>query len=612
MKTDQGVDATQVKGAGPKLLLGFALALTLVVYSETPKFQFVHDDLGQIIANPAVHSWRYVPRYFTEHVWAQVYPGTMGNYYRPVFLLWLRVNYLVFGAHAWGWHLTSVLAHVVVTLLVYFLAARIAGDRLTAAMAALVFGLHPVHIEAVAWISGVTEPLLGMLLIPAFLCYLKKRDQPEKARGWLALSLLLYALAMLAKETALVLPMIVMAYEWVHGTREKERAGWRKGVQRVGRALWCATPYFVLIPPYMVARILALKGFSHTITILPLSTVILTWPSLLWFYLKLLVWPVGLSAFYDTPYVTEFGLSTFLLPAVGLAAAAFLVWVWSQRPRECVVFQTASPESRAVRSACVWMVLPVLPLLNLPVFAEGEIAHDRYLYLPSVGYSVLVALALRRLDIGRPRLLGLNAFQVISACVLACLLAVATLYQSLYWADDLLLYSHGASVALNNSLVKINLANAAGDRGLYPAAIRLYREVIQRNPGFWLAYYNLGYTYYRQGNLDEADRYLSRAIEINVLDANEFLYLGLTRLKLGRLDEAEALIRRAIEKAPAEGSGFHFALGVVLKTRGDLRGALNEFEAERAVSPELSAARQQIAEIRALLQREQTRTSGRP
>ena len=91
-------------------------------------FQFVYDDQTIILYNPAVHSWRYLPQYFTRHFWAGVHPEGAGNYYRPVYLLWLRMNDMAFGNHAWGWHLGTILLHLAVTVLVYFLASAIFRD----------------------------------------------------------------------------------------------------------------------------------------------------------------------------------------------------------------------------------------------------------------------------------------------------------------------------------------------------------------------------------------------------------------------------------------------------------------------------------------------------
>ena len=197
--------------------IAVVLALTFAVYIPTLRYQFVHDDRGQIVENPAVHSWHAVPTYFTAHVWAAVMPEELGNYYRPLFLLWLRINDAVFGNQAWGWHLTTILAHVLTTLLVYLLAWRLGIGRDVALLAALIFGLHPAHIEAVAWISGVTEPLLGILLIASFLAYVQSRIEGARALKWKVISLVLFALAMLEKETALILPGLLLVYEWIFG-----------------------------------------------------------------------------------------------------------------------------------------------------------------------------------------------------------------------------------------------------------------------------------------------------------------------------------------------------------------------------------------------------------
>src|SRR5574340_712765 len=189
------------------------LAATFIVYVGTLQFEFVYDDMGQIVNNPVVHSWRYLPWYFHSNVWMQQY--AVGNYYRPLFLFWLLLNYTLFGLQPLFWHLTTVLAHLAVTWMVYLLVRRLTSDQATAAIAALLFGLHPIHLEAVAWISGVTEPLLAMLLVPAFLCYLNYRER-GRARRWLLLSLLLFALALLTKETAVVLPALLFAYAWIY------------------------------------------------------------------------------------------------------------------------------------------------------------------------------------------------------------------------------------------------------------------------------------------------------------------------------------------------------------------------------------------------------------
>jgi tetratricopeptide (TPR) repeat protein len=571
-------------------LLGLALGLTFAVYSGTLRYQFVLDDRGQILENPAVHSWHYVPQYFTQHVWAGVFPEVLGNYYRPLFLLWLRINDMLFGSRAWGWHLTSVFAHVGVTVLVYLLASQVLKDRAGAALAALVFGLHPIHIEAVAWVSGVTEPLLALLLIPAFLFHLKGREQTPSKRKWWALSLLFYALALLAKETALVLPLIIFVYEWVYGGSTDEPYSWSGRARRIGRAFRFAAPYFALIPPYLAARVFALKGFSHIATPLPFSTLLYTWPSLVWFWARHLTWPVGLSTLYDFPSVKSPDFWNFTLPAVGISVIGLILFL-------------AAKQSRVVAFASAWLVLPLAPLLDLRVFVADDFAHDRYLYLPSVGFSVIAALVLRNLALGRIRLLGQSVTQIVTVLMVATLLAYGTLHQSFYFANEVAFYQYNYKSSPNSKLAMTNLASLLGEQGMYDDARALFQQVLERDPGFWPAAYNLGYTCYKMGRLREAEYFLSRAIQIDPAKPDEYLYLGMTRFRAGRLAEAEAALRRAIHIRPT-GYGYHFALGVVLRQRGDFKGAVEQFKAELALNPQQDAARKQIAEIEQALKPE--------
>jgi hypothetical protein len=206
----------------PRVMAAIVCLLTFLVYLKTLRFQFVHDDRGQILGNSSIRSWQAVPGYFTSHVWAAIAPTFLGNEYRPIFLLWLRINDAVFGERALGWHLTTVLVHVAATYCVLILAYKIVQEWPTAVLSALVFGLHPVHIEGVAWISGVPEPLMAGCLIPAYLCWVRACERSRGGGFWSGASLVLYALALLTKETAVVLLMILFASQWLGFPRPLE------------------------------------------------------------------------------------------------------------------------------------------------------------------------------------------------------------------------------------------------------------------------------------------------------------------------------------------------------------------------------------------------------
>ena len=237
------------------VVLALGLLITAIIYLDTLSFQFVYDDLTLIVRNPQVQSWRYVPYFFKEHLWASV--AGQGNYYRPVFQLWLLLNHTLFGLDPMGWHLSTVAVHLGVTLLVYPLVVLLGGDRLTAAVAATLFGVHPVHIESVAWVAGVCDSLLSLFFLGALVAYLRARKSPTAMR-WRALALVLYGLALLTKEVAGMLPALVLGYEWIYAS-ESETAH----SQRLRKALVAIIPFAAVTAVYLAVRWLVLPPFQQ-------------------------------------------------------------------------------------------------------------------------------------------------------------------------------------------------------------------------------------------------------------------------------------------------------------------------------------------------------------
>jgi tetratricopeptide (TPR) repeat protein len=566
-------------------LLAGILLLTFAVYAPSLKFAFVHDDRGQIVENVAVQSWRYLPQYFTDQVWAGIYPQTPGNYFRPVFLLWLRLNDMIFGRDPRGWHLTTILLHLATTLLVYFLGRRLLVDEFTAMTSAVVFGLHPAHIESVVWVSGVTEPLLAFFFILAFLCHLKGRESPGQRTLWLALALFFYLVAMFEKETALVFPLLIMAFECIRAGTNAGAPPWTNLVGRGVASLKPAWPYLALTVAYLGARIHALGGFSHQMSPMPFSTVLLTVPSLLAFWIRHLFWPVGLSTFYNYSPVELPTLMNFTLPAIG-DILLFLLALLDARKSWVAAF------------ALAWTVLPLLPPMDIRVFAGNDFAHDRYLYLPSVGFAILVALASRSVPARRDLVWGIPASQALALMVVVPFAAFGVVHESSYFANNGTFYEHCWRSAPESILTETNYGAELGEEGRYAESAELLNRVLRREPGNWNAIYNLALSDYHLGRLEEAEGYFTRAIRLSPEVASAHLYLGLVEFKMGRQRQAEASARRAIE-LDAHGYGYHFALAMMLKQRGNFSAALDELRIELANYPQEIATQQQIAGIEA-------------
>ncbi len=567
------------------LALAFILGLVFLAYFNTLWFTFVHDDRFQILGNTWLRSWKYLPRYFTADVWAFEHPVFRGTFYRPVFLLWFRLQYLAFGLNAWGWHLCTVLCHVGVTLLVYFTAVRLLEDRLAALFTALIFGLHPTHAEGVAWISGVTEPLFALFLFASYLCYLKKRAEPKRAGVYLVASLVLYALACLSKETAVVLPLIIFACELLWSERRGD-SWWSTSRIRLLDAGKIVAPYLVLFIAYMLARILALKGFQNTKESNSYLSMFLTWPSVLWFYIQHLFWPTQLSPFYTRVFYSQIDLHHVLLPAIPVLIGAAGLWVWAKRSAQASV-------------AIIWLVVPILPVLNLRAFIEGHLVHDRYLYLPSFGFAMLVAMGLRRLDFGS-RLLGQPALQLGLVGIIGSVMMVGIYQATACYADETKFFTYVTSMSPEGHSSQLDLAGLLGSQGHLDEAIKIYQQIWPTQPDNWDVNYNLGYAYYLTGKLSDADHFLSRAVQIDAVRPDGFFYLGLTKLKERDISGAAANVQRAIAIRP-DADHYHFALGVIFKLQGNLPGALSEFHEELEIAPGNTSAREQAMEVEAAM-----------
>jgi tetratricopeptide (TPR) repeat protein len=566
------------------LALGLILGVVFLAYLDTMWFQFVHDDRFQILQNTWLRSWKYLPRYFTADVWAFEHPVFRGTFYRPIFLLWFRLQYLVFGLHPWGWHLCTVLCHVGVTLLVYYTAVRLLKDRLAALFTALIFGLHPTHAEGVAWVSGVTEPLFAIFLFASYLCYLKKRSEPARARIYLAASLVLYALASLSKETAVVLPLIIFACE-VLWSNQTGASRWGTWVRRFLDAFTAVLPYLAIFALYMVARILSLQGFQNTKEAHSFLSMYLTWPSVLWFYIQHLFWPTHLSPFYNRQFCSHLEVRNVLLPAIPVLIAGVGLWLWSRRSPQAAV-------------ATIWMIVPILPVLDLRAFIEGHLVHDRYLYLPSYGFAMLVALGIRHLRLGSGRLLGQPALQLGLVGVIGLAMGLEVVQATACYANEGTYFAYVTSMSPEGHSSKYDLAGLLGQQGHLDEAINIYKDILPTEPDNWDVNYNLGYAYYLTGKLPEADKYLSRAVQIDFSRPDGFFYLGLTKLKMGDINAAAANVQRAVIIRP-DADNYHFALGIIMKLQGNLTGALSEFRQEMEVNPDNTSARQQAEEIEA-------------
>ena len=384
-----------------------ALALLFALYVRVVGFAPVYDD--NVIGNWG-GSWRDVPRFFAHDIFGS--SGQHSVYYRPLAMTWGFLLASVTGG-APGWlHLGAIFLHLAVVVLAYTFGRQLFDDERLALLTALLFGLHPSKVESVAWIgSSCVDGLGGVLFFASLIAFLKCREKsrdensplpvgPVSAkRLWLAASVALFAAALFTKETMVCIPMLIAAYLWlVPGTAAESVAhlapatpeliiagrGAPLGVRL--RRLAILLPYAAALAFYMAVRHRVIKPAPATASYIhPTFTLSNLWtaPYAIWWYLRHLAMPWGLSVEY-TPVVLEHPtLKGFVLPAAGLIVLLTAAWALWRRQRSALAAFLG-----------FWFVLNLAPPV---IVAPMVLQHDRYLYLSTYAFCALVAWAILRL-----------------------------------------------------------------------------------------------------------------------------------------------------------------------------------------------------------------------
>jgi tetratricopeptide (TPR) repeat protein len=543
------------------------LAATYFVYAPITAFTFVYDDIFQVVQNPRIDSWKQLPGYFTQHFWAHV-PGTPANLYRPLVLVWFLINNSIFSHEPSGWHLTTLLVHLTATGLVFLMSRKLLQKLVSALAVTAIFALHPIHVEPVAWISAVTEPLCAVWFLAAFLCYLKSRESGPK-NSWLLASLGCYAAALLTKETAAALPVLIVAYELLYRGSTKIYPALRTSL----RSSW---PYFGVFITYLALRLEILHGLAHRASTVSPRDALLTLPWALWFYVRKSVWPSEMSPMYDIHYASNVRSLTFLVPALLLALAAVaVIWICMRRMFEKPVL------------ALTWFVLTLAPALAAFVAApKYEGLTDRYLYLPSVAVCLLVGFALeasaRRLWIQR------TAW----ACIVLALVAApfSVRRQTRVWENNYTLFERAVNIAPGNVTAAVNFGVELQRRERYNEALALAQNSLMSEPDSVNLLSLAGAAAFQLHRFDLAEQYYEEGTRVRPMRGDLYQCLAMSQIQLARYHDAASSLQQGIAVSP-ERPGLHYTLGKVLSWNQDWTSARDQFRLEVALDPQNSAAR---------------------
>ena len=550
-----------------RLLLGLLLLASFLVYANTLANGFVSDDHQQIEGNPYAHSFRYVGKIFTTTVWS--FQGTEGqtNYYRPLMTLGYVLSDKLFQTYPLGFHLVNLFLNCLVVCLVFRLCRQVFSDQRIAFAAALLFAFHPIHSEAVAWVAAVTELQLAVFFLLTFLLYLRLGDADAKPVTYVLMGVS-FLLALLSKEQAVTLPILATIYEHLY-REDRKQTNWMRKFSRYG-GLW------ILSGAYLLFRVLVLRGIAPVVQRpdLTANELVLSGLALVAQYAERLFWPHPLLAFYlfqKTSSPSD--------PSVVVAIAVVAIFV--------ALFVVLWKHARLYSFWLLWTGVTLAPVLNVRWMAASAFA-ERYLYLPSVGFCILLAggavwfwQAARHIRVFR-------AAAWTTVIVVLAASSALIFQRNRDWHDDETLIARDLAIQPHASYLRANIGAIEWGRHHKPQAIEQWKMALQDKPDNVIALCNLGMAMVDQKNWQEAEQYLKKAIALRPRFASPHIYWGDLYLQQGHLQEAEALYRRAVELSPLNTEARN-RLGSFYQKQGRKIEAEEQFRASADAQPTVEA-----------------------
>lgn len=497
-------------------------------------------------------------------LWA--WQANVASNWHPLTVLSHMVDCEIFGLNAKGHHLTSLLLHLASVWLLFEVLRRMTGAPGKSALVAALFGIHPTHVESVAWIAERKDVLSGLFFLLTLGAYV--RYTRERTAGRYLPVALAFALGLLSKPMLVTLPCVLLLLDvWPLRRLPVPPSGgipWR-GLRPL---LLEKVPLFLLsVASSAVTVYTQTQSMASTAAVSIYRRVANALVSYA-VYLGKTVWPAKLAVFYPLPPTVPLWKAV-AAGALLLAITAFVAFRFRRSPWLAVGW--------------LWFLGMMVPVIGLVQVGRQAMA-DRYTYLPTIGLFLMAAWGLPELLEGWK---GRRAALATASALAVGALAVAAWLQVGHWKDSLTLFRHTAAVTRNNYLAHLNLAVALAKTGARDEAMQHFREALRIQPNFVEGNAALGNALHRWGRPQEALPYLRKAVRLRPNEARMRHSLAVDLEALGRTDEAVAELRKAVELSPNLVRAHH-GLGSILHKAGRTDEALRHYRKALDLHPGLT------------------------
>ena len=545
---------------GPLAVCGLLLLAVALIFGKAVRYDFVNfDDDVLVYENPMV------ARGLTAQGMGWAFTTNTSNMWYPLTWISYMLDSQIYGPKPWGYHLTNVLLHAATAVILFLVLRRMTGDLWASALVTLLFAIHPLRAEAVAWVGERKSPLSGLFFVSTIAAYVAYARRPFSLARYLTVAGL-FTLGLLAKPTLVTLPFVLLLLDYWPLGRISRRTLGRLVVEKI--------PLVLLAVAGSVAAVLSQAGNIATLQNVPIPARIAGALISCAVYFGQFFWPIGLSAFYPRSAIVpawQVGVACVVLAAV--SAAALLLW--RKQP--------------AVLVGWLWYLGTLVPVIGL-VSIGAHARADRYTYLPQIGLCIAFVWGVRW---GVQRVCGdwpsRGWLDGVGGTLLVAGLMACAWQQTSYWQNSEQLWRHALACNADNPLAHNNLALILVNCGQVDAAIAHYRQALEIQPDYVEARNNLGNALADHGQADEAIAQYGQALAIKPDYAEAHNNLGTELAEHGQIEEAIAHFQQALELRP-EYAIAHNNLGNALLGRGQVDTAIAHYRKALEIKPDYADA----------------------
>lgn len=464
--------------------------LPLGLYFQTIQFDFVDFD-----------DFLYVTR--NEHVFSGIslkniswaFSSMYASNWHPLTWLSHMLDVQIFGMDPAGHHFTNILFHTANTLLLFFALKGMTGAYWRSMVVAVLFAIHPLHVESVAFVAERKDVLSTFFMMLTMLAYLGYYRHPTIKRYLYVLTF--YAMGLMAKPMLVSLPLILLLLDYWPLDRWRQRGG---GASHPVYFFLEKIPLFALAAASSTITIVAQDsggslgklGFSELIS--NIANAMVAYVT----YLFKMICPVGLAAFYPLQENIPWQVAGSTLLLAGFS----FICIHEKRKRPYLIV------------GWTWYLISLLPVIGILQVGKQAMA-DRYTYIPIIGIFIMLAWEACRIS---ERLKFRRTVLITVSTSVVVVLSLLTWNQVGYWRNGITLFEHAVQTTAPSSVSRTNLGVALMNKGRYREAIQQFNVALQLDPEHQNAYYNLGTLYLKLGNFESAIIALNEALAIDPYD----------------------------------------------------------------------------------------------